>query len=124
MRHTCHAHGCKTPVPPRMFMCRAHWFSLRKPTRDAIWREYRPGQEDDKRPSLRYLAVQRFAVGEAAFVPNDEGAALATAVYMLDAERFRKKAIEAGLGDPLEGLIPVMPPERKRRPARSRKHAP
>lgn len=60
--HTCHAHACTRAVPPRMFMCRAHWFSLRKPIRDAIWNEYRSGQEIDKRPSLRYLAVQQRAI--------------------------------------------------------------
>jgi len=106
MAHTCHAHECNRRVPPAMFMCKAHWFSLPKRTRDAIWREYRPGQEDDKRPSLRYLAVQRFAVGEAAFKPHDEAAALVTAQYMLEAQAYRQKAIDAGLGDPLEGLVP------------------
>jgi hypothetical protein len=55
MVHTCHAHGCEVRVPPKMFMCKRHWFSLRKPMRDAIWREYRPGQEDDKRASTRYM---------------------------------------------------------------------
>ena len=39
MSHVCHAHRCNVAVPPRMFMCRAHWASLRKPMRDAIRRE-------------------------------------------------------------------------------------
>lgn len=41
-----------------MFACREHWYRLPQEFRDAIWREYRPGQERDKRPSERYLAVQ------------------------------------------------------------------
>jgi hypothetical protein len=90
-----------------MFMCRGHWYGLRKPTRDAIWREYRRGQELDKEPSLRYLAVQRFAVGEAAFRPNDETAALTAAGYFVEAEAWRRKAIASGQGDPLASLVPA-----------------
>lgn len=30
-----------------MWGCKAHWFRLPKPIRDAIWRAYRPGQEED-----------------------------------------------------------------------------
>ena len=102
--HLCHAFGCNRPVPPSLFMCRRHWFALRKPLRDAIWREYRPGQEDDKRPSSRYMAVQRRAIGELLFKPNDEKAAALAAPYLLEAEAWRRRAIDAGLGDPLEGL--------------------
>lgn len=60
MKHECHAHGCAVAVPPSMVMCRPHWWSVRKALRDAIWREYRRGQERDKRPSARYMAVQRW----------------------------------------------------------------
>lgn len=104
MSHACHAHDCTLEVPPRMLFCRRHWYSLRKPLRDAIWREYRAGQEHDKLPSARYMAVQRRAVGEVAFRPNDEQAARDAAPYLLDSERWRRLAIERGEGDPLEGL--------------------
>ena len=104
MRHTCHAHDCGKAVPARMFMCREHWYQLRKPMRDAIWREYRPGQENDKRPSARYMAVQRRAVGEVAFKPNDEEAVRVAAPYLVEAELWRRRAIEAGDGDPLSDL--------------------
>lgn len=104
MSHTCHAPGCSRQVPPKMFACRDHWYQLRKKTRDAIWREYRPGQENDKVPSLRYLAVQRFACAELVFRPNDEKAAHATGVWLAHAIGFQQAAIEAGLGDPLDGL--------------------
>jgi hypothetical protein len=104
MPHTCHAHDCKARVPPSMFMCRSHWYSLPKATRDAIWREYRPGQEDDKIPSVRYLAVQRLGVAQAAFKPNDEDAARVAAGYIQQAIHYRQLAIDAGDGDPLAGL--------------------
>lgn len=110
MSHTCHAHGCERRVPPAMFACRSHWYQLRKPMRDAIWREYRAGQEIDKKPSLRYLAVQRLAVGELAFKPHDEEAARIAAQYIAEATIWRRRAMEAGQGDPLAGLLPEIPP--------------
>ena len=55
MKHLCHAQGCKTAVPPKMFMCKAHWYMLPKWMRDTLWSLYRPGQEIDKDPSLQYL---------------------------------------------------------------------
>ena len=48
MLHVCHARGCTIPVPPKLFMCKRHWFSLPKIMRDAVWREYQPGQEQRK----------------------------------------------------------------------------
>jgi hypothetical protein len=45
-----------------MFMCKAHWYRLPKPTRDAIWRVYRPGQEVTKTPSREYLETARAAI--------------------------------------------------------------
>lgn len=108
--HTCHAHGCGRAVPPRMWGCRAHWFALPKKIRDAIRREYRPGQEADKRPSYRYMAVQRLAVAMTAFKPNDEIAELVVAEYMKEAIIFQQAAIAKGLGDPLEGLLPEAAP--------------
>lgn len=55
--HLCHARGCKTPVPPLMFMCKPHWFMLPQRMRDAVWAEYVPGQEERKDPTPEYLAV-------------------------------------------------------------------
>ena len=72
--------------------------------RDAIWREYRKGQEIDKKPSLRYLAVTQRAIGEIAFKPHDGEAAVASAPYLLRAEQLRRECISQGLGDPLDGL--------------------
>lgn len=57
MIHTCHWTGCTREVPPAMWGCKQHWFKLPKALRDQIWKEYRPGQEVDKRPSARYVAT-------------------------------------------------------------------
>jgi hypothetical protein len=90
--HTCHAHGCDTIVKEKRLMCWSHWSKLPRNIQDAVWREYRPGQEVDKKPSLRYLAVQRLAISHAAFKPNDEAAAMTVATYLQEA---------------LEGLVPA-----------------
>lgn len=104
MTHTCHAHGCARVVSPRMFACRFHWMALRPALQRVIWAEYRFGQEVRKTPSLRYLAVQQRAVAELAFKPHDEEAARIATEYLLVSEQFRRAAIEAGEGDPLEGI--------------------
>ena len=55
--HTCHWPGCERQVPPAMWGCKPHWFALPQSLRDQIWKEYRPGQEQDGTPSVRYVAV-------------------------------------------------------------------
>ncbi len=57
MSHLCHATGCPTPVPPKMFMCKPHWFALPKAMRDEIWVGYVPGQEVRKDPTDEYLDI-------------------------------------------------------------------
>lgn len=44
-------------MPPAMWGCKPHWFSLPKRLRDQIWATYRRGQEVTKTPSAAYIAV-------------------------------------------------------------------
>lgn len=76
--HHCHATGCKANVPPSMWGCRKHWFMVPKAIRDRVWATYRPGQENDKRPSVEYLTAARAAV---IAVANLEGIEPDTSVY-------------------------------------------
>jgi hypothetical protein len=102
-----------------MFMCKSHWFSLRRPLQSAIWREYRPGQERDKNPSDRYLAVQQLAVAEVAYKDHfhavggrEDRLREVDAVmkpYLLRAMAARVLAVRAGAGDPLQDLLPKLP---------------
>lgn len=62
MAHTCHATDCPQRVPPAMFMCRKHWYTLPRSLRDRIWATYRDGQEDDKQPSHAYCEAAKAAV--------------------------------------------------------------
>lgn len=57
MTHHCHAVGCETPVPPKMFMCLKHWRMVPREGQQAVWGAYRAGQENDKRPSSIYMDV-------------------------------------------------------------------
>ena len=102
--HTCHAPGCRRIVEPKLFACRRHWVALPKTLRDAIWRDYRPGQEIDKRPSASYLAVQTMARAFLAFKPHNEVAALTCANLVIDSMRWRRLAISQGAGDPFRGV--------------------
>jgi hypothetical protein len=45
-----------------MLMCRAHWDLLSAAARAVIWREYRPGQERTKKPTVGYSIAQACAV--------------------------------------------------------------
>ena len=106
MTHTCHAHGCTCRVPPKMFMCKAHWSALPARYKRAIWREYTLGHERRKDPTLRSMAVQQMAIGACAFKPHDEDAAAITANYTFRAMLFAAQAIEAGLGNPIAEFLP------------------
>lgn len=58
-RHECHWPGCGVQVPPAMWGCKSHWFTLPASLRNEIWRHYRPGQEIDGRPSADYINVAK-----------------------------------------------------------------
>jgi hypothetical protein len=60
--HVCHATGCKAKVPPKMLMCRKHWYMVPKPLRDRVWATYVSGQEIRKDPTDEYMDAQRAAV--------------------------------------------------------------
>lgn len=110
MSHLCHASGCPVEIPPKRFMCWAHWKVLDRRLQDAIHREYRKGQEIDKDPSLRYVAVAQYAIGSLVFKPYDEQAALDAVPYLLRSYLARRAAIAEGQGDPLD-WIPLVDPK-------------
>ena len=62
MSHTCHAIDCTKKVPPKMLMCRRHWYMVDKPLRDKVWETYIAEQEITKNPSHEYLYAAREAI--------------------------------------------------------------
>lgn len=59
--HWCHWPGCREQVPPKLWGCRGHWFSLPLSIRVRITRAYVPGQEISKTPSAEYIAAAKAA---------------------------------------------------------------
>ena len=59
--HLCHWPGCSRKVPPKMWGCKQHWFTLPASIRRRIWATYVPGQEVRKDPSGAYLAAAQEA---------------------------------------------------------------
>lgn len=96
MSHHCHAAGCTKNVPPEMFMCKKHWFSLSKRLRTLIWATYRPGQCDDWNISHQYATVAQEAVREVAVKEGrteDEINAACRVYRMLDPKRYEDGAV-------------------------------
>lgn len=60
--HVCHADGCEVEIAPAFLMCSKHWRMVPKPLQAAVWRYFRPGQEQAKDPSPAYLAAMLAAV--------------------------------------------------------------
>lgn len=61
-QHTCHNPNCGKPCEPRFVCHHKAWFQLPRAIRHRIWHLYRPGQEDDKRPSKEYVLELGIAI--------------------------------------------------------------
>jgi hypothetical protein len=57
--HHCHWPGCGKAVPPAMWGCTKHWYTLPQDLRDRIWRTFQPGQEISKTPAAEYVEAAR-----------------------------------------------------------------
>lgn len=57
--HACHWPGCLRQCRPTQFACTEHWYKIPPSMRHEIWAAYRIGQEEDGKPSAKYLAVVR-----------------------------------------------------------------
>lgn len=66
MSHTCHARGCKKYCRPEHLMCVRHWRKVPVRIQRAVYRHYRPGQCDDKRPSKDWHEAADAAIGAVA----------------------------------------------------------
>ena len=83
--HTCHALACEAHVPPRMHMCKTHWFMVPKVLRDGLWSLYRPGQERRMDPSPEYLLAAARCVHAVAVKEGQDPEAIAFEVGMYQA---------------------------------------
>ena len=62
MSHHCHAKKCKVPVKPELLMCYKHWKMVPKEIQNRVWKYYRPGQCDDKKPSKEWIDAANDAI--------------------------------------------------------------
>jgi hypothetical protein len=104
--HHCHWPGCAKQVPPAMWGCKAHWFTLPAVLRARIWATYKPGQEVTMTPSAAYLeaadAVQAW-IAERNKTPNVRANRRAAA----DGDWPRKDNLRRGLERPGVGCRSV-----------------
>jgi hypothetical protein len=61
-RHTCHAKGCGRACKPEHLMCAPCWALVPRPLQAAVYKHYRPGQCDDKRPSKEWFKAADAAI--------------------------------------------------------------
>lgn len=62
MKHHCHARGCEATCPPQYLMCGKHWGMVPLKLQREVWKHYRVGQCDDKRPSKSWLDAADAAI--------------------------------------------------------------
>jgi len=58
-KHHCHWPGCTKNVPPSMWGCKVHWYTLPSLLRAKIWSAFVPGQEVKGTPSAAYIKVAK-----------------------------------------------------------------
>jgi hypothetical protein len=66
MVHTCHARLCNTKCLAEYLMCRKHWAMVPRKLQLAVWKHYRKGQCDDKRPSPQWHEAADAAIAAVA----------------------------------------------------------
>jgi hypothetical protein len=93
MAHTCHARNCSAAVPPERLMCLKHWRMVPLVVQRAVWRHYRPGQCDDKKPSGEWMRAAGAAI---AAVAIQENAPLSKSEYA-DLESFKDIRTKEGV---------------------------
>lgn len=80
--HHCHAANCKVTCKPEFLMCFKHWKMVPKKLQNQVYTTYRPGQCDDKNPSIEWHIAASKAIE-----------AVARLEGLLDlAERWKKDA--------------------------------
>jgi hypothetical protein len=69
MMNICHANGCATRTPHRLFMCARHWAMVPLTMQNAVWTAYRNAPKGGRARDRDYLsacakAVEHVALNE------------------------------------------------------------
>jgi hypothetical protein len=94
VNHHCHANGCPTPTPPRLFMCPRHWAQVPRGMQDAVWAAYKAAPKDGRARDPGYLtacanAVEHVARGEGKAETNSYRRLLKLLVEVAEAREAR-----------------------------------
>lgn len=70
MNHLCHARDCEKECKPEKLMCGKHWAMVPAHIQRAVYKHYRHGQYDDRRPNQEWMdaadaAIRAVAAAEA-----------------------------------------------------------
>lgn len=65
-KHRCHARGCERACKPEFLMCGRHWKMVPKRIQAKVYRHYRDGQCDDKKPSQEWMDAAKAAIAAVA----------------------------------------------------------
>ncbi|AFW96153.1 hypothetical protein ANA_C13491 [Anabaena sp. 90] len=60
--HYCHLPSCCMKVKPQYLMCSSYWKLVPAYLQALVYKNYRQGQEIDKKPSQEYLRVSQLAI--------------------------------------------------------------
>lgn len=75
MPHNCHARNCEVPVPPKMLMCRRHWYMVPREMRNRVWNTYQRGQEIGQvLPTEAWFEASKEAIEAVAIYERNAGA--------------------------------------------------
>ena len=64
--HRCHAYGCSERCKPEHLMCAKHWRKVPASLQREVWKHYRSGQCDDRRPSKEWHRAASAAIASVA----------------------------------------------------------
>ena len=70
MKHLCHARNCDKECKPEFLMCPKHWKMVPPNLQQDVYKHYRKGQCDDKKPSEEWLAAADAAIKSVSATEN------------------------------------------------------
>lgn len=106
MMHGCAYPGCEKQVPASKLACLMHWFALPPRVSDLLFREFQIGRLDPAGLERRHghQAVRELSLAHWVLVAELPDGLERHRSHLERAKFQRRRAIDAGEGDPFEGL--------------------
>jgi len=68
--HKCHVPDCSRSCAPKYLMCASHWHRVPCDLQLDVYKHYRSGQCDDKRPKLDWMIAAHRAINSVTGTPD------------------------------------------------------